>query len=55
MNFKFLLAVFVVAVALMPTAHSQLPNRLRPAPDPRIPGSLTSLDLEQIFPSKGRF
>merc|ERR1712183_123854 len=27
MNFKFLLAVFVVAVALMPTAHSQWPNR----------------------------
>jgi len=27
MNFKFLLAVFVVAVALMPTAHSQRPNR----------------------------
>merc|ERR1712183_86395 len=48
MNFKFLLAVFVVAVALMPTAHSQLPNRLRQAPDPRIPGSLTSLDLEQL-------
>merc|ERR1712183_861198 len=27
MNFKFFLAVFVVAVALMPTAHSQWPNR----------------------------
>merc|ERR1712183_624850 len=43
MNFKFLLAVFVVAVALVPTPTE--------ADRPRIPGSLASLDLEQIFSS----
>merc|ERR1712186_109831 len=45
MNFKFLLAVFVVAVALMPTPT----EARRPSPAfpglPQIPGSLASLDL----------
>merc|ERR1712183_869826 len=37
MNFKFLLAVFVVAVALMPTAHSQ-----------RLAGQVSSLHKERL-------
>merc|ERR1711953_452671 len=38
MNFKFLLAVFVVAVALMPTAHS-LSLTTKTSPDPTEPTS----------------